>query len=53
MPRVEQRLCTLPLVTAQVRVPDGDGIYRNSPVAAAFLAGPGPGDLRPFSASMP
>ena len=25
-----------------------DGIYRNSPVAAAFLAGPGPGDLRPF-----
>jgi SAM-dependent methyltransferase len=26
----------------------GDGTYRNSPVAAAFLAGPGPGDLRPF-----
>ncbi|HEV2255316.1 MAG TPA: methyltransferase [Streptosporangiaceae bacterium] len=25
-----------------------DGTYRNSPVAAAFLAGPGPGDLRPF-----
>src|SRR5690349_20155156 len=25
----------------------GDGNYRNSPVAAAFLAGPGPGDLRP------
>ena len=25
-----------------------DGIYSNSPVAAAFLAGPGPGDLRPF-----
>ena len=25
-----------------------DGIYRNSRVAAAFLAGPGPGDLRPF-----
>jgi SAM-dependent methyltransferase len=24
------------------------GIYRNSPAAAAFLAGPGPGDLRPF-----
>jgi len=26
----------------------GGGIYRNSPAAAAFLAGPGPGDLRPF-----
>jgi SAM-dependent methyltransferase len=25
-----------------------DGTYRNSPVAAAFLAGPGPADLRPF-----
>ena len=25
-----------------------DGTYRNSPAAAAFLAGPGPGDLRPF-----
>ena len=24
------------------------GTYRNSTVAAAFLAGPGPGDLRPF-----
>ena len=24
-----------------------DGTYRNSPAAAAFLAGPGPGDLRP------
>jgi SAM-dependent methyltransferase len=28
---------------------DADGgTYRNSPAAAAFLAGPGPGDLRPF-----
>ena len=25
-----------------------DGIYRNSKTAARFLAGPGPGDLRPF-----
>jgi ubiquinone/menaquinone biosynthesis C-methylase UbiE len=25
-----------------------DGIYRNSPAAAAYLASPGPGDLRPF-----
>jgi Dimerisation domain len=47
IPRRTARICADAMVALGLLERDGD-LYRNSPVADAFLSGRGPGDLRPF-----
>ena len=47
IPRRSARICADAMVALGLLERDGP-LYRNSPVAEAFLSGRGPGDLRPF-----
>jgi hypothetical protein len=47
VPRRTTRICADAMVALGLLKRDGP-LYRNSPVADAFLSGRGPGDLRPF-----